>query len=219
MKGLFIKSLAVFFCLTPGKSFAQDYQTITGIYYNTNVNTILCGCNTQGLLSYVASDGNSYGMTLCFDTEPGNFYQIYDGEEITVEGEVKNVPCANGQSYLVLYVQTSELQVMNRMLVADEFIKKQSIPSKQKTPAKPATTSKEKPSSEITLQGHYTEKGSTMNDWRNFSNCKACGALNNNLDQPIIFDKISTAPEYMVNIKVWGYKEGKNFYVTKWQKL
>lgn len=209
MKPLFWKTIGAFFLCSflAGASYAQQgYKQISGTYYKNNAKTVMCGCNSQGLLSYVASDGKNYTMTLCFDTEPGSFYEIFDGESITVEGNVKNVPCDNGQSYLVLYVVKSQMEMMNRRELVPEFIKKQakSTPSKSKV-------------SETTLEGNYVPKASTMDDWSDYDHCSSCGMLNGNRSLPIIFDRINNAPDGWANIKVWGTKEGNKFYVTRWE--
>lgn len=211
MKSLFSKTaglLGMLLFTTVQAHSQQGYQTISGTYYTNNANTVMCGCNSQGLLAYVASDGNNYTMTLCFDTEPGSFYEIFSGENITVEGNVKNVPCANGQSYLVLYVVKSKLPALNRRELVPEFIKKQ---TSQATPPKAKTA-------ETSLEGSYMPKGSTKDVWTDYNHCNSCGMLNGNKSQPIIFDRIHSVPDYGWNIKVWGTKEGKNFYVTRWER-
>jgi|GEM_PF-6651350 len=140
MKSIIFKAVAaIFLCCVSETSYAQEYRRITGNYYKNGPTTVMCDCNSQGLLAYVASDGNPYTMTLCFDTEPGSFYEIYDAEQITVQGIVKNVPCANGKSYLVLYVEQSELPMQSRKELVPEFIKQQpklspSKPSPAKSP-------------------------------------------------------------------------------------
>lgn len=211
MKSLFSKTAGLFcmllFTAVTGYS-QQGYQKISGTYYTNNANTVMCGCNSQGLLGYAASDGTNYTMTLCFDTEPGSFYEIFNGENITVEGNVKNVPCANGKSYLVLYVVKSQLPALNRRELVPEFIKKQSsqaVPSKGKAV-------------ETTLEGSYMPKGSTKDVWSDYDHCNSCGMLNGNKPQPIIFDRINSVPDYNSYIKVWGTKEGTNFYVTRWER-
>ncbi|WP_148235472.1 hypothetical protein [Fluviicola taffensis] len=213
MKPILLKKATLFFvfAFAMTASYAQQgYQRISGTYYKNSANTVTCGCSTQGLLAYVASDGNAYTMTICFDTEPGSFYEIFNEENITVEGEVKNVLCDNGQSYLVLYVVKSELPIMNRRELVPEFIKQQS--NQTKKPGTPSSSKKE-----TMLEGSYMPKGSTMDDWSDYSHCNSCGMLNGNKSQPIIFDRISTVPDYMWQVKVWGIKEGNNFYVTRWE--
>lgn len=131
MKKVAVKmnALLLFTLLTFGPVFSQNYQKLTGIYKKNSETTIMCPCHSQGLLSYVADDGKTYIMTLCFDTEPGSFYEIYEGEKITVEGNVKSEQCANGNSYLVLSVVKSQIPPLQRKSIVDEFIKNQPKPN------------------------------------------------------------------------------------------
>lgn len=103
--------------------FAQDYQKITGTYTNPGAD---CQCNSLGFLSYTKSNGEQSRMYLCFDSEPGSFYEIYDNEQITVEGTVKGMSCGNdGKTFWTMYVHKSVLPMRNRLELVPEFIKKQ----------------------------------------------------------------------------------------------
>lgn len=102
---------------------AQDYQRITGTYSKSTVN---CQCNSLGFLNYTASSGEKRTMYLCFDTEPGSFYEIFNGEKITVEGVVKGMSCgSDGKTFWTMYVQKSVLPTQSRKELVPEFIKQQ----------------------------------------------------------------------------------------------
>lgn len=193
-----------------GKTIGQEYQKISGTFYNNSKSTVSCGCSAKGLLSYVKENGETFTMILCFDTEPGSFYEIFNGEKITVEGNVKNTKCSDGQSYLVLYVIKSKLPISSRkeIMPAELKLKQNILPAKQTIVAP-----------EATMQGFYVAKGSTRDDWSNYKDCDYCGRFEDNRSVRIIFDGAKTYPSTSGNIKVWGTKEENNFYVTKWQGI
>ncbi|MNY26211.1 hypothetical protein D3C86_1600450 [compost metagenome] len=91
-----------------------------------------------------------------------------------------------------------------------EFIKKQS--------SKPAPSPAKPKVAETSMEGNFMPKGSTKDTWSDYNHCNSCGMLNGNKSQPIIFDRISSMPDYGARIKVWGTKEGKSFYVTRWEQ-
>lgn len=102
---------------------AQGYQRITGTYSKTTAN---CQCNSLGFLNYTESSGKQSRMYLCFDTEPGSFYEIFNGEKITVEGIVQGMSCGDdGKTFWTMYVQKSILPMQSRQELVPEFIKQQ----------------------------------------------------------------------------------------------
>lgn len=105
----------------------QELKTLSGKF---SVVSEACGCSAFGMLSYV-ENGVSTRAYLCFDSEPGDFYEIQSGEEITVSGIEKGILCSNGTLYKNLYVFSSELPILNRQMLVPEFLKKQNsnIPS------------------------------------------------------------------------------------------
>ncbi|WP_300666123.1 hypothetical protein [Fluviicola sp.] len=131
-----LKGIGFFFLCTfsIGISFSQqDYKRVTGSYRipgnagnNGNTPVINCGCNSPGLLNYEAADGSTHTLILCFDTEPGGFYEIFDEEGISVEGNLRSVTCDDSELHEVLYVVKSEMEVLNRKELIPESIKKQS---------------------------------------------------------------------------------------------
>ncbi|WP_343605388.1 hypothetical protein [Fluviicola sp.] len=113
-----------------GTSYSQqDHQRITGSYSNPNnmANTykVNCGCNSPGILHYEDAEGDPHTLLLCFDTEPGSFYEIFEGEGITVEGNLRLVTCDDSETHEVLFVVKSEMEIQNRRELVPEFIKKQ----------------------------------------------------------------------------------------------
>lgn len=224
MKSILFKSVTLLFAFvfTFETSFAQkNYSKISGVYKKNTEKTIMCGCNTQGLLKY-NKEGKSSILTLCFDKEPGSFYEIFEGEKITVEGDLKGVKCANGKTYSVLYVEKSKLPVMKRKEVMPEFLKKapakkKSTGTEQKIISSPPTSATSKKVE--MMEGSYVQSWSTKSNWSNFKDCKSCGSLNGNKNQPIIFDRIENKPEGWVNIRVWGTSEGQNFFVKRWELM
>lgn len=135
-KATFWKAIGLF-CLCSfsiGISYSQeDYQRITGSYQvpNNNGNNpiIGCGCNSPGLLNYEDINGTLHTLMLCFDTEPGSFYEIFNEEGITVEGNMRTVTCDDSELHQVLFVEKSEMEVLNRRELIPEFIKKQPRPA------------------------------------------------------------------------------------------
>lgn len=127
------KALLVFcFCAFGiGMTYSQqDYRRITGSYsspnYSQNTFKVNCGCNSPGILNYEDGQGNPHTLLLCFDTEPGSFYEIFEGEGIEVEGNVRLVTCDDSEIHEVLFVVKSEMEIQNRRELVPEFIKKQS---------------------------------------------------------------------------------------------
>lgn len=102
---------------------AQGYQRITGTYSKTTAN---CQCNSLGFLNYTEASGKQSRMYLCFDTEPGSFYEIFNGEKITVEGIVQGMSCGtDGKTFWTMYVQKSVIPMQSRKELVPEFIKQQ----------------------------------------------------------------------------------------------
>jgi len=193
---------------------AGNNQKISGVYRKNTERTVMCDCSTQGLLSFVESNRGKNTVTLCFDSEPGSFYEIFDGENITVEGHVRSVHCANGKPYLVMYVEKSRLPMMQRQLVLPEALKKsQGVEQKIVTSPPPITNE------EVMLEGSYMPSGSTKDNWSDYDDCNICGMINGNIRQPIIFERFKTNPDYGQNIRVWGTTKGRNFYVTRWEPI
>ncbi len=211
MKKLVKISLTLFFALVINSLYAQQYQTIRGRYYNQLQNAVNCNCQIQGYVYYQASDGIFYNMTLCFDSEPGNFYQIYDGEEITVSGNVSSKPCANGKSYLVMTVNKSVLAPgVNRKVLFNA------------APAKPATNTANQPTT-TSMSGYFTLRGTTKDDWSIFDgvNCNACGRFDHQRNIIVNFDGIGTNSDALYHvgkIKVYGTLSGKIFKVSRWER-
>lgn len=202
--------------------FAQQAQTLKGTYRSSDQNTISCPCNSQGLLSYVNNTGKHQLLTLCFDTEPGDFYTIYNGENISVSGYVYcNVTCENGQQYCVMYVTGSEIQIQQRQLMIPESIKKlnTNIPKELIASGKSVKTSK--------YSGYYIEKYSTKTAWYGFDECTNCGKLiissqdgKDYREIDINFDRAGSFPKNTFSsVEVEGYQEGNFFYVTNWLTL
>lgn len=104
---------------------AQEYKKITGVFQKELTNSIQCTCFTQAYIRHTDTDNVSKILTLCFDTEKGDYYEIADGETITVEGYQKSEPCANNKSYLVLYVVKTNINTANRKMLIPAFMKKQ----------------------------------------------------------------------------------------------
>ncbi len=201
---------------------AQQVQTLKGVYRSGDKNTIQCPCNSQGLLSYVNQQGESKLLTLCFDTEPGDFYTIYNGEELTVTGHTYcNVTCDNGQKYCVMYVTRSEMQIQQRQLMTPESIKKLNT----NIPKELVSNSQSKKMSQYT--GSYIEKYSTKTTWYGFDGCTHCGRLGiysqngqEYREIDISFDRAGSYPQNTFSrIEVEGYHEGDFFYVTNWLML
>lgn len=213
MKDNFRQSVLVFtYSIVIGFTvFSQDYQKITGTFLTTTAN---CECNSLGFLKYTEANGTERRIYLCFDSEPGSYYEIYNNEPITVEGIVQGMSCGTDRkTFWTMYVQKSTLQVQNRRELVPEFIKKQN----KNVPVTDRSSSKSK---EQVLTGYYTEKGSTKDSWSDCSHCTNCGRLNNNRNQTINFDRINSHPEYHIgNLRVYGYTEGRDFFVTRWELL
>lgn len=208
-----LKTIFIFSC-TATSFFAssQEYQKITGTYLNV---TESCDCNSLGFLKYVDASGVEKRMYLCFDSEPGSHYEIFNNEKITVEGVVTGMACGkDGKTFLTMYVQKSVLPMQNRREIVPEFIKQQNqnLPKSQSN-LKSASSGKEQ-----VMTGYYTEKGSTKDDWSDCSHCTNCGRLNNDRSVTINFDRLSEFPTYHISkLKVVGYREGRNFFVTRWE--
>lgn len=194
--------------LTIQYSFAQT--ELKGVFYNSIKTPIDCSCAIQKYLSYVKEDGTKSLMTLCFDTEPGDYYEIFDNETITVVGDIITKTCGNGKNYLVLNVQKSTMEPNNRMLQYPEALKELNNTNNPKTPI----------TKELTASGNYLSAYSTKDDWSKFNNCTNCGRLGNDYQTIYNFDRIATYPTgFDPKIQVWGTKEGNTFYVSKWKKL
>lgn len=204
-----------FLWITTALSFAQDTQTLTGTFQNDNSSTTSCSCNSPGLLNYTGRDKMQHTIKLCFDTEPGSFYEIFDGETITLSGSTKKITCEDGKEYEIFYVDHSIMDVMNRREIVPDFVKTGKITQKD-----PEETPSEETTDIETITGSYVPKGRTMDDWSAFKNCKACGRFSDQKNLVINFDRISTSPDDLgVEIQVWGTRELGNFYVTEWKVI
>ncbi len=119
MKTLILLITALFGIILVGHG--QEQKTLSGKFSKV---TQECGCAAFGLLSYTENNATTRTY-LCFDSEPGDFYEIQSGEEITVSGISKGIICANGTNYKNLYVTSSQLAMRNRQMLVPEFIKTQ----------------------------------------------------------------------------------------------
>lgn len=116
-----VVSAAMFFIAT-GNSQAQS-ATLTGTFRNNDL--VRCPCNVQGLLNYMYN-GEPTLLTLCFDTEPGDYYELFNGETITVQGWYELKTFADGKEYYVFYVNNCTPEHMvNRKMLYPQFIKQQ----------------------------------------------------------------------------------------------
>ncbi|TXI86741.1 MAG: CAP domain-containing protein [Crocinitomicaceae bacterium] len=104
------------------KAYTQQTITVSGRFTKA---TASCGCFAFGLLTYTDEKGKKTNTYLCFDSEPGDFYEIQNGEELTVTGISKGIRCTNGTLYKNIYVVSSKLEPLNRRLLVPEFIKQQ----------------------------------------------------------------------------------------------
>jgi len=118
MKHLFTYSLILLISHT----FGQQTTTLSGTFSKVTVD---CGCYAMGLLNYTDEKGQKTRTYLCFDSEPGDFYEIQNGEQITVTGINKGIACSNGTTYKNIYVLSSKLTESSRKLSVPKFIKEQ----------------------------------------------------------------------------------------------
>lgn len=205
-----IKGTCIGILLVLTIQYSSAQTELKGAFYNSIKTPIDCSCAIQKYLSYVKDDGTKSLMTLCFDTEPGDYYQIFDNETITVVGDIITKTCENGKNYLVLNVQKSTMEPNNRILQYPETLKQL---NNSNEPIRPS-------SNELTATGNYLSAFSTKDDWSKFSNCSNCGRLGNDYQTIYNFDRIATYPtDFNSKIQVWGTREGNTFYVTKWKQL
>lgn len=122
MKKEIIYSLFSSFLLSFSICFGQQNIQLTGTFSKVNKN---CGCYSPGLLSYTDEKGVKTRTYLCFDSEPGDFFEIYNNEKITVSGIEQGIRCSDDILYKNLYVTSSQMEMVSRKLIVPEFIKKQ----------------------------------------------------------------------------------------------
>lgn len=214
------KSILLAFCiLSISCSYGQDYKTYSGTYQNRLEGAINCFCNVQAYLNFKASDGKVYNVTLCFDSEPGDFYQIFNNETITVEGYVSYKPCKDGNKYLVMDVVKTTTEPIQRQVIFFEFQKKKA--NTNNSSSKGGNTGSSNNASTKVLSGNFTLKGTTMDDWSEFDNCKLCGRFDSNPNIIVKFDKTDATEDdlYFSRLKVYGTQTGSVFQVTHWEKI
>jgi len=112
--------LQLLFVLQLSISYGQ--QTITGTYAKARADAN-CGCSTLGILKYKDSKGLATSTYVCFDSEPGDHYELFPGETITVKGVFKSAICSDGISYRNFNVSSSLLPERSRQMIVPEFLK------------------------------------------------------------------------------------------------
>lgn len=112
--------IQLLFVLLLSNTYGQ--QTITGTFAKASANAN-CGCSTLGILKYKDSKGLATSTYVCFDSEPGDHYELFPGETITVKGVFKSAICSDGISYRNFNVSSSLLPERSRQMIVPEFLK------------------------------------------------------------------------------------------------
>lgn len=190
-------------------------QRVSGTYLShLTSSTSNCNCSNQGYVQYLGQDGKTYYLTVCFDSEKGDFYQLYHNEPITVDGIVKSTPCGN-TNYLVMH--STQHYVNNNM--QRQVIPKPNFSSSNKQGQRQVNET----GTIVTLTGDFVERGSTMSDWSAFDgvDCVKCGVFYDDFRTIINLDgtDINKDDLYrMGTLTVTGTKIGKIVYVTSYRK-